>query len=770
MKLTTKELLHRLGGGERVADLCAAAGMTRPQFDAWWRDECRRRVPTGQPLRSGVSIERDQRGIPTIRAANDADLFFGFGYATAQDRLFQLDFFRRKARGRIAEILGPEAVESDRLYRTLDLSRIADNEWTTLPADTQKLLQAYSDGINALINDTRDNVPIEFDLLDYPPARWQPTDSLAIIGDFRWYLTGRFPVIVIPELVKRALGDGALYREFLLGEADEESILQPGEYRRRQGDKEARRQGEDSGGGDGYGGSNNWVLAGTRTVTGRPLVASDPHIPFQAVSIWHEVKLVGETFHVAGVALVGMPAVMIGRNERVAWGITNNICSQRDLYQEKTDPGHPGCFLHDGRWEVAKQREEMIEVRGQPAVRHIVRSSRNGPIVDEFLPAPARETGPVSLRWLGFEPCGWLPALIGMNRARNCADLRESARPWSVPTFNAVFADVDGHIGFQTVGRIPLRRAPERGYRPGWDPQHQWTGFIPFDELPRLVDPPRGYAVTANNRVAPADYAYSVSGCWAGGYRARRIREEIEARAKWSKEDCQRVQMDVVSGRAKAGVPALIAALAGDRDPRVQGMLTLLKTWDHRIAIDSVAAAVFNVFFAHWCRRVMRERLDAAAADVAAANAGGLGVRLLAEDRVGWFRSDRVAAMREAFVAALDELATKLGPSQSQWTWGRLHTLRQEHMLTGRGDLGILLDRSGMPAPGDGTTVCSGTQDANHAAWLGATYRMVADLADSDLGMWSVEVSGESGHPGSPHYDDQATTWDRGELYYVKLQ
>jgi penicillin amidase len=767
MNSSSREWLRRLGAGERITDLCAAVGIAPEEFDTWWRKECIHRVPSAEPKRSGIRIERDQRGLPTIRANDDRDLFYGWGFAVAHDRLFQLDYLRRRARGRLAEILGPEAVESDILYRTLNLSEIAEREWRSFSSDTKALLEEYSAGINDLIEATHDNPPIEFDLLDYRPQPWQPTDSLAVIGDFRWYLTGRFLIIAIPELVKRHVGEGPQYGEFLLSEEDQESILRSGEYRNEQSGRKTRGQG---GGSDNDGGSNNWVLASSRSVSGKPLVASDPHIPFFAVSIWHEVRLLGGTFRAAGVALAGMPAVMIGRNERMAWGITNNICSLRDLYQEKKDPSHPNCFLHDGRWEPAQSRVESIAVRGQAPVQRTVVSSRNGPIVDDLLPEFVRSTGPVSLRWQGFEPCGWLPAMIAMNRAKNCAEFRDAGRSWFVPTFNLVFADVEGHIGFQTVGRIPLRKHAERGYRPGWDPEHQWYGFIPYDDLPHLIDPARGFALTANNRVAPDDFAYPMFGCWGSGYRARRIREQIEAKPKWSREECRMLQMDVASGRAAGAVPALIAILENETDPRIGKAVALLKKWDFRIAAESPAAAIFNVFFVHWCRRVMRERVPEAIAEFAAANAGGVAFRLLHGDRTGWFQTDRRAAIREAFQDALQELETKLGPDPAAWRWGRLHPLLQKHFLSGRGDLGLLLDRSGLPAPGDATTVNSGTPDANFAAWLGAGYRMVADLSDPQLGIWSVEVGSQSGHPGSPHYDDQAPAWERGELYYLPLK
>ena len=724
MKLPSQDILQQLGNGMPIAKVCEAAGITRKDFDAWWKAECARRVPSAQGQRklvglsSRVRIERDAWGIPHVHADNERDLFLGFGYAVAQDRLFS----------------------------------------------------AYTAGINALLEESRGALPIEFDLLGYQPEPWRETDSLAIIGEFRWYLTGRFPVIGIPELVKRAVGEGALYREFTLAEVDEESIVHAREFGGSSKAQGPPSVGFGAGGGDDHGGSNNWVLDGYRTDTGKPLVANDPHIPYYAVSIWHEVRLHGGRFNVAGVSLAGMPCVMIGRNERVAFGITNNICSQRDLYQEKTDPAHPDCYLFDGKWEPAKLRVEEIKVRGQDTVRKTIRSSRNGPIVDEIMPAQLRSTGPVSVRWLGFEPCGWLTATIHMSLAKDCKEFREAARPWLCPTFNLVFADVEGNIGFQSVGRVPQRKLPERGYRPGWDPQHQWTGLLDYDDMPGLINPKRGYVVTANNRLAPPDFPHPLFGCWASGHRARRIRQRIEAKKVWSREDCRLMQMDVHSGRAALAVSPLIAALEGDADARVQQAISLLRGWNYHIATDSAAATIFNVFFTNWAKTVCRERLPADEAAFVASIAYGISARLLAKDEAGWFQRDRVQAIRETFRATLDELAGKLGSDLTAWTWGRLHVLAQPHFLSKRGDLGPLLDLTGKPCGGDNVTVCSGTADASYMSALGAGYRMVADLADPNAGLWATEVASTSGHPGSPHYGDQIDPWARGELHYLALK
>jgi penicillin amidase len=288
--------------------------------------------------------------------------------------------------------------------------------------------------------------------------------------------------------------------------------------------------------------------------------------------------------------------------------------------------------------------------------------------------------------------------------------------------------------------------------------------------MPHLDDPSRGYLVTANNCVAADDYAYPLSGTWVIGHRARRIRMMIEERTPVSREASQAMQQDVRSGRAAAGVSGLLAALAGDSDAHVRQAAHLLTGWDYHVVRESVAATLFNVFFAHWCRTVAAERLPAAQAALVATIALPLAADLLHQDTSGWFtQQSREQAMRKTFRAALDELATKLGPEMQDWRWGRLHTLVQKHFLSGRGDLGQLLDRSGVPLRGDTNTVSSTTVDADYRCSLGAGYRMVADLADPQQGLWAVEIASVSGHPGSPHYDDQLPPWSEGQYHYIAL-
>lgn len=778
----------RLGAGESIEHICKETGITRGAFDAWWQAASRARVPPMEGVRRAgvkkqVRIDRDICGIPHIYAENDDDLFFAFGYAQAQDRLFQLDYLRRRGSGRLAEILGPDGtelellgrvagfqsvLELDLLARTVGIRRIAEAEWDTLPGETRRLVEAFSRGINALMEETRGNLPVEFDLLDYQPEPWTPVDCLTIEGEFRWYLTGRFPVIVIPELARRALGDGPLYRAFLQAEADSESILPPGSY-------PSSRPGTQPVGvavaePDSAQGSNNWVLSGARTATGRPLLASDPHIAFDAVSCWYEVHLCGGSFNTTGAAYMGMPAIMLGRNERATWGITNNICSQRDLYQEKTDPAHPNCFLYDGDWEPARSREEVIRVKEGEPVRKTIRFSRNGPLVDEVLPPVARNTGPVSLKWLGAYHGGSLTALLALNRAGTAADCREALRPWHVPTFSVIFADVDGQIGYHAVGRIPVRAIWERGYRPGWDPEHQWQGLIPFEGMPQLADPERGWIATANNRPAPDDFPYPLSGTWADCWRALRIRQMIEAKETLSVEDCATMQQDCLSLRAQKVLPDLLAVLRTSSNPRIEEAVRALEAWDGRVEPDSVGAAIYEVFFRHWIDRVSAARFPEETAGFLAAGATGLSAGLLQADPDGWFvAGQRDYEIHEAMIAALDWLANRLGSEMSQWTWGRIHVLTLRHVLSGRGDLGRLLDHGGVQVPGDAHTVFNTGVGANYGTGLGPTYRLIVDLSRSPPGLWAVDSQSQSGHPASPHYRDQLPTWQRGQFHYLPL-
>ena len=777
MNLSESELLGKLGDGESIESVCATAGISRAEFDQWWTEATARRVPVSEGRfvagTSGeVTIARDRLGIPHILAENDADLFFGYGWAMAEDRLFQLDWLRRKGRGRLAEIIGTDGVPFDTIARTVGLNRIAEGEWSTLPENVQATLESFAAGINAMMEASADNLPIEFDLLRYRPEPWTPIDSLAIEVEFRWYLTGRFPIICIPELAGRTLGEGPAWQQFLLGECDAESILHPGDYSPA-ASRPLESVGHVANDPDAAIGSNNWVISGKRTTTGAPLIGSDPHIAFEAVSCWYEAHLCGGSFNVAGMTYVGMPAIMFGRNENVAWGITNNISSLRDLYQEQTDADRPACFLFDGTWEPAREISETIHVRDADPIEKTIRITRNGPIVDGILPPPADRTGPVSLNWLGLHQGGWLTALLDMNRAGNVAELREAMRPWHVPTFSLVLADVEGRIGFQSSGRIPVRKREERGYRNGWDPEDQWQGLVPFEEMPGTDEPERGWIATANNRLAPDDYPHLLFGRWSCGWRGQRIREMIESREKLSTDDIREMHQDAESLRARTVMPSLLQILGDGGDAKEAEAIRVLGVWDHCSLPDATGATIFNVFFTRWCRTVADQHFEPAAAELLAAGIAGCAAHLLtcdAGEASIWFadgsRDDRV---RKTFSETIAGLGDRFGTDLTDWTWSRLHRMPLRHVLSPRGDLGQLLDHGGAAVRGDMMTVCNTGSGPDWIAATGAGYRMIADLSTSPASLRAVDAQSQSGHPGSGHYSDQFEDWVSGRYHEIPL-
>ena len=791
-KAMNPSLLTLLGRGVPTPEACHKAGMEMAEFDAWWQAQLEARLPVQHgtldaPVRERVEIHRDRRGIPHIAAASEWDLHFGYGYAMAQDRLWQMDFYRRQAHGRLSEILGADARPwstggdtparvRDITARTLGFARIAQAHMDVMEGSVLQCLKAFAAGVNACIEATGNRLPIEFALLDYAPENWQPLDTLAIWVEFQYYLTVRLSVITMPELADQTLDSDPLVQAFLLGEADEESILPAGAQPLMAPVPVGRAVGdpEDSVG------SNNWTLAGSRTASGHPLLASDPHIAFNAISCWYEVHLeCGEALNAAGAGYIGVPSILFGRNPHMAWGITNNICSQRDLYREKTDARHPDCFLHEGQWTPARSLTERIAVREGDPIELQVRFSPQGPIVNHLLPEPFRSSDPVSLRWVGAlqGPHGEnvrgaeIGAMMKTNRARSCEEFRRALRDWRVPTLSMVFADREGHIGYQCTGHIPIRTNWRRGFRRAWMEEDAWLGAIPFAGLPAMADPDQGWIRTANNRTAHDDYPFPLSGTWATGYRARRIRQVLEANARMNRESCRELQMDTLSLRAVECIPALQGLLRDTAEHPVPQALALWADWDCRMDPDTTGGTLFETFFMHWQKAVALARFPEDQAAYVADGISGLAVSLLQEDEAGWFRSDapRRQAVVEALRQAWRELEAELGSDPDAWLWGRVHRIHLHHPLSYLPALGELLDRGGQPVGGSGITICNTGMDPTYQASIGANYRIVADLEPGSAVLHSIDAAGQSGHPGSPHYCDQLPKWLAGELEPLSL-
>jgi penicillin amidase len=731
------------------------------------------------PVRSGAVILRDDRGIPHIHADDPYDLFFAHGYAQAQDRLWQLDYLRRQAHGRLCEVFGPDKLDQDILSRTLGMSEISQAALDASHPESRDAFQAFANGCNAWMNALPSGLPIEFEILGYEPGPWSPVDSVAIMRRWYWYLTGRLPVISTPEAVRAGIGDMELY--YFQPDGITAYIVPPGNY-----DPEPRWPNLPAAGPaplswgafDGTG-SNNWAVAPELTAEGHAMVGSDPHVYYTVPADWYDVHIHGAGYDVIGMTYPGVPMVRFGRNRTFAWGITNNICLQRDLYAERLNPDDPSRYRSGDDWLPMQERTTEISILGEEPRPFTIRFAHNRPIVDHLVAEGAHphnlwgERGAntaLSLAWVGFEISDEPKCLLDLGRARTVAEAREALSRWRCPTWNFVLADADGNVGYQCTGEIPLRGREYRGYRDPNDPIDAWQGYIPFEGLPRVENPARGWVASANNPTAPPDFPYPLYGTWAVEDRAARAEQLLEERKPHAFQTFAEMQNDVFSGRASRGTPPLLAAIAEIDEPQTRAAALLLESWDYRLTTESAPSAIFYVFFWRWHQHVVRARFPEQLVPLVQDSGWGLSSALLHQNQANWFSSDdeRLAQMREAFSEALAWLTERFGPDPSSWKWGAIHRLGAIHPVARTPLQHELLDMHYRPHPGGAGTLSSafylpaGTFDTK----VGASYRIISSLGP-DARTWTITWPGHSGNPGSPHYADQVDRHLAGE--YVAI-
>ncbi|HYG80629.1 MAG TPA: penicillin acylase family protein, partial [Pyrinomonadaceae bacterium] len=592
-------------------------------------------------LNRAVTVRRDERGIPYIEAASETDLYFAQGYVTASDRLWQMELLRRTARGELAEIFGagPEnsALESDKQHRRYGFAQLAEKQAATLPPRLRGALEAYARGVNAYAEalDAK-GLPPEFQILQLKPRPWRPADSLVIAKLFDETLSTSWP----SELTRAAFADmPQSLRELLFPETSPLDVLLVGTDRPAKrktsslpptenlahppvgaetlqalSSAEAARRAAlervglyalDSAA------SNNWVVSGRRTVTGKPLLANDPHLNASAPSIWYMAHLATPANRVAGVSVAGLPGIAIGHNEHMAWGVTSLEPDVQDLYVEKFDTENPRRYMTPAGWREAEVRTEEIKVRksqlgtATETVPFEVTVTRHGPVILE------REGRRYALGWTALDPQANLAeSFYLVNYARNWDDLRAAYRNYNGPAFNIVYADVRGHIGYQAVGRFPIRKTGT-GTLPqdGSTDDGEWTGFIPYDAMPSVYDPPSGIIVTANSRITGTDYPHKLTVLPLAPYRARRIQNLLEAKPKHSIQDFLAIQGDTysISGALFARELAEVAredTSPEGKDEKWQRAVRLLSEWDAKVEPDSRAALLASHMRDAFRRRV----------------------------------------------------------------------------------------------------------------------------------------------------------------------
>lgn len=750
-------------------------------------------------LTAAVDIVRDAEGIPHIYAQSADDAYFALGFVHAQDRLWQLELNRRIAAGRMAEILGPGAADTDRFMRTLGVRRNAERILVNLSSATRTVLEAYARGINAYLANRPGPLPPEFLLTGAPPPEpWQAVDSIGWQTMMAWDLSANWSREVLRMRLAQRLSLQQI-NEFLPPYPGD-AVTPTRDYTRlyRELDGTVRQLSKVAGIAppslvEGMG-SNNWVVGGALSESGKPLLANDPHLSLSAPGLWYLAHLSAPGLNVIGGTLPGLPTVVLGRNDRIAWGFTNTAPDVQDLYIEHINPADDKQYQTPDGWADFTMRSEFIKVKGQPDVRLEVRETRHGPVITGALPILAKapvdaKQYVIAFSWTALRPDDLsLQAGIKFNRAGNWQEFLDAAKDFAAPQQSTVYADVDGNIGFIAPARVPIRKAENdlKGLAPapGWDARYDWDGFIPFDQLPRQYNPSPQRVMTANHKIVGDDYPHFLTSEWSQAYRALRIDQLLDARPKHSLDSFAQIQKDHVSLAARELLPTLLGTVP--RNERARAALEALAKWDGAMDTDSVQALIFNAWMREASRQIFADELGEALLkdywEQRNMHSPMVNVLTNKDGQGSWCidvskpSTDDPQTCDDVLSASLDQaladLERRYGDDMAQWRWGRAHVAYSEHRpfskvaaLAGIFDLRI-------PVPGDTYTVNAARFSmrdekepfvTHHAAGFRALY----DLSQPENSRF-IHSTGQSGNVLSPLYRNFMQRW--AEVGYVPMK
>ena len=751
---------------------------------AWPEVDGRLAVPG---LQAPVEIVRVEPGIPHIYARNPHDLFFAQGYVHAQDRLWQMDFNRTVGAGRLSSLFGEGALPIDKVMYVLGLRRAAEKDWQVLSPDTRAVLTAYADGVNAYLSTHKGRLPIEFTVLGVEPRPWTPVDSLTWGKLMSLNLSLNHPFEILRAHLIAKLGEPVARRLMSPYPASAPVIVPPGvqayedlvpSSEPRTGLAALAGLGRIAGTTPAWG-SNGWVVGGSRTASGRPLLANDTHLGLQMPSVWYQVGLHGGGYDVAGFSFPGMPFVVIGHNQRIAWGITNLCADVQDLYIEKLDnPAHPRRYQFQNAWRDLVVRQEEIEVKGKPRVPYEVWETHHGPIVNDVI-TELKGSPPMALRWPALAGTRLVDALGALNRARDWASFHRALADWDTPSVNFVYADVDGHIAYQSTARIPVRAPGHQGMVPvpGWDGRFEWQGFIPYEEMPRLLDPPSGFIVTANNKVVGDDYPHFIAYDMADPYRAQHLTALLSAGRGFTRDSLRAIQAETYGLPAAAIRPYLLAVPpAGERE---KAALDQVRSWNLRYEPGSVGATIYEAWYWQLIGEVLGDELGPDVLKeyrtVGMSQVPSL-IDLMTRANDPLFDDRRTPAaerrddiVRRSLTQAVKWLSERYGNDPKDWTYGRVHSVTLVHAPLGQSGIAPLerlFNSDTFPAPGTAFTVNAAVADVTNPFGVnfGSSQRMIVDFADLEASTW-VNSTGQNGQLWNRHREDQIPKWVAVEDY-----
>ena len=748
----------------------------------------RRRLPqtTGTlrlpGLEAPVEIIRDRWGVPHVYADHLHDLVFAQGFIHAQDRLWQMEINRRTATGRLSEVFGEIALDTDRLARTFGFHRLAAADWEAADEELRGLLEAYSAGVNVSLDQTGGRMPVEFTLLRHWPEPWTALDSLSWTRVMLWNLSHAWAgELVRARLIEKLGPERAADLEIRYPERNPITLPSGIEFNRLTPDGMLEAA-EGPFLGRAFG-SNGWAVTGGRTTTGAPVLCNDMHLGLQLPGVWYAIHLVagpdGEQLNVTGVSLPGVPLVMVGHNAHIAWGMTLAFTDCEDLFVEKFHPDDPQRYEFQGEWREAKAIHEVIHVKGRAEPHlEVVTVTHHGPIISDVVDFPAQR---LAVQSMALQPCPAIEGWFRLNRAQGWDDFVGAMRLIEATQFNVVYADVEGNIGYWVTGKVPLRaRGQGMVPAPGWTGEYEWVGEIPFEEMPHALNPGQGYVVTCNHCIIPDNYPHYLGSVWMNGYRARRIVDVFESKDTLSPDDFRALHVDFYC------IPGLelVARLEGlsSSEPAVQAALDTLRAWDGNLTTDSIGGTLYEVILYRllhnlWKPALGQELLYQLLGEgihpllYASSEFHGQGtvtaLRMLDDPDSAWVRDagGKEALLLRSLGEAVAWLKETLGTEMDGWQWGRLHGAIFPHSLGIQPPLDRVFNRGPYPIGGDTDTVCQTAYLARDPydvkAWA-PSYRQIVDLGDLSRSAVAFPP-GQSGQLGSPHYDDLIEPWLKGE-------
>jgi penicillin G amidase len=713
-------------------------------------------------LSKPVEVFRDPWGVPHIFARTTADLFFAQGYVAAQDRLWQMELWRRTGEGKLSEILGRTALERDKFARLLGYRGDMQAEWKSYAPDARAIIEAFVKGVNAYIESNRQRLPIEFQLTGVEPELWTPEVCLTRMAGY--IMTRNASSEILRAQLVTLLGP-QLAGEWLESEPKTTLEVAP-DLDLRGIDNKILTLANAASAPISFGnleGSNNWVVSGALTASGKPLLANDPHRPILTPSLRYITHLNAPGWNVIGAGEPTLPGVAAGHNERVGFGFTIVGLDQQDLYVEELNPQNPNQYRYKGRWRAMELERQQIKVKGEAAVEVELKFTRHGPVMYE----DRQRHRAYALRWVGSEPgsAGYL-ASLSLNRANNWEEFLKALERWKVPSENLVYADIDGNIGWQAAGLAPIR--PNwKGLLPvpGGKGEYEWQGFMRLADLPRSYNPAKQFIATANHNIIPPGYKRGIGFEWSAPFRFRRIEEVLAAGRDFSVADFQRLQHDETSLIARELVP-LLKGLKFAQAGAQQAVKELLQ-WDFVLSKDSRAAAIYEVWLEKLRTNLFKPVVPAAAWPLVG---GRISLERLLQTvkqpdkRIfGVEAQARVdAALKQSLEEALDDLRKRLGERMADWRWGALHKAEFSHQLAGPATRQFF-NLPPVERGGDANTV-NATAGGGYRQSAGASYRQILDLSDWDNSV-AINVPGQSGQPGSPHYGDLLALWGEGKYF-----